>query len=315
MRIFDLKTQKEITEYSAPVVLMLGNFDGVHLGHRRLAELAEKEGRRLGVKAGVWTFEDHTLQTLENRRVPVLTTKEEKNALFGEMGLDIAIYEDFESVKDMPKEMFVTQHLANRLNCACAVCGFNYRFGKGGEGDAGLLKELMASLGRGVITAEPVVKNGLTVSSSAIRSLLEEGMVDEASIMLGRPYSLTSEIVKGKRLGTSLGFPTANQRFRGNKLRLKNGIYVCTCTVDGKEYCGVANVGSRPTVNENESDVNCETYIMGYNGDLYGKTVKTEFLKRLRDERRFGDTEELRNAVASDVKAAEDYFSKRDGRI
>ena len=288
---------------------MLGNFDGVHLGHRRLAERALREGNAAGLKVGVWTFADHPKATLCPGECAYLTSIEEKNAIFSEMGFDYVIYEDFASVRDMLPRDFAESILADKLDCRVAVCGFNFRFGRGGEGTPSLLGEVFRARGRKAAVEDAVTVDGETVSSTGIRRAVEAGDMEKAARMLGRPYRLTSPVMPGKQLGRTLGLPTVNQFFPEDKVIPAKGIYACTCLVDGVEYRGVANVGSRPTVGG--VGLNCETHLLGYDGQAYGKVVSTGFLKRLRDEKRFSGIEGLKSSIEGDIVAAKEYFSKK----
>jgi len=165
------------------------------------------------------------------------------------------------------------------------------------------------------VVAVPEIKhNGVTVSSSVIRSYVEGGRISEANAMLGRPFSLTAEIIGGKRLGREWGFPTANQLFPTDSVKLKNGIYATVCTVDGNRMTSVSNVGVRPTISD-EADshaVNCETYIHGFSGDLYGKNVTVEFYELLREEKKFDSLDALKEQIGRDIDASIRYFSGRE---
>lgn len=311
LKIIDLKKGTEIDGIDAPLCLMLGNFDGVHRGHAKLAELTLAEGKAKGIKTAAWTFAQHPLYTLTGNIPPYLTDAEEKNGEFASLGLDYIIYEDFERVKDMSPDDFVNTVLKETFDCRTAVCGFNFKFGKKGSGDPEILRQLMERRGRSVIVADEVNILGKTVSSTEVRALIEAGNMEEAAQLLGRPYSVTLPVVMGKQLGRTIGIPTVNQRFPSGRIVPKKGIYVCCCIADGREYPGVANIGSRPTVNQDSSDINCETHVIGYSGDLYGKKVTVRFFKRLRDEVKFTCLEDLKKTVEKDMEKAVEYFSKK----
>ena len=290
---------------------MLGNFDGVHEGHTKLIEHTISEGKRLGVKTGAWTFDTHPLNFLTPNPVMCLTSNEEKSDIFAEKGLDYVIYEDFERVKDYSPDEFVDNVLVNGFDCRSAVCGFNFSFGKNGAGDAEFLKNKMEELGRNALIVSPVYKMNKIVSSTAVRFFVENGLMEEAAELLGRPYSIKFPVLHGHKLGRKIGIPTINQTFPKNHIKPKNGIYACTCYIGDDVFLGVANVGMRPTVNDDTNDINCETHIINYNGWLYGKSIRVCFHKRLRDEKRFNDIEELKNTVKNDIQNALDYFSKK----
>lgn len=313
MKIFDLKNNRELNSLDCPLCMILGNFDGVHLGHTKLVNLALTEGARLGIKVGVWTFGTHPMDTLSTVKNQYLTSSEEKNELFASLGVDYVIYEDFLRVRNFTPEEFVEKILLTEFDCRTAVCGFNFKFGKGGRGTPDFLRDKLTTLGRNAVIADAVYCGGSVVSSTSIRSLVEEGRTEEAQALLGRPYSVKLPVVHGKELGRFIGIPTINQVFPENRVRPKNGVYAVKCDVEGKEYLGVANVGSRPTVNSDSGNVNCETHIIDYDGWLYEKTVKISFFRRLRDESRYEGIDALKSAIEKDILAARSYFSKKQG--
>lgn len=313
LKIVDLKNRIEITECSFPLCLILGNFDGIHLGHLELIKKAKSEGKRFGLKVGIWTFEEHPMNTLSGKKNAYLTSNEEKNEIFAKNGLDYVIYEDFSSVKSYSPEEFVDIILTQKLDCRLAVCGFNFRFGNNRAGTPELLTELLKKTNRNVIITAPVCTDKGIISSTSIREAIEAGDIERANSMLGRPYSATLPVIRGKQLGRTIGIPTINQIFPANKVKLKNGIYTSTCLIDGKTFMGVSNVGSRPTVNDNAYDINCETHIIDYDGCLYGEKIKVSFYKKLRDEQKFDGVESLKEAIEKDIVSVREYFSKNQG--
>ena len=310
MKIIDLKNGNKIDVTNEPLCLTLGNFDGVHEGHARLIDCALNEGRSLGIKTAAWTFAEHPMNTLGEKNVSYLTTAEEKDDLFAEKGLDYAIYEDFSRVKDFSPERFIEEILIDSFDCKTVVCGFNFKFGKNGQGTPEFLKKYMEERGRNAIIVPPVYKLNKIVSSTAVRFFVENGCMEEASELLGRPFSIKFPVLHGKKLGRSIGIPTINQNFPEDHIKPKNGIYACTCFIGDDIFLGVSNVGYRPTVNSDKQKVNCETHILNYNGWLYGKKIRVCFYKRLRDEVRFDSVEELKRAVEHDIASTVDYFSK-----
>ncbi len=311
MKIIDLKSCKGVSNADNPLCIILGNFDGVHEGHAKLIEYALKEGKRLNIKTAAWTFEEHPMNSFDGKkRVSYLTTAEEKNEIFAEKGLDYVIYEDFGKVKDYSPERFIEEVLIDSFDCRTVVCGFNFKFGKNGSGTPEYLKKYMEERGRNVIIVPPIYKLNKIVSSTAIRFFVENGCMEEAATLLGRPYSIKFPVLHGNKLGRSIGIPTINQNFPPEHIKPKNGIYACTCYIGDDIFLGVSNVGCRPTVNKDSSNINCETHIINYNGWLYGKKIKVCFYKRLRDECRFENISELKEAVENDIRNATDYFSK-----
>ena len=291
--------------------MILGNFDGIHLGHLELIKKAISEGKRLGLKVGVWTFEEHPMNSLSGKKNAYLTSTEEKNKIFAENDLDYAIYEDFASVRNYTPEEFVNIVLTQKLDCRSAVCGFNFRFGSNRMGTPEILSNLLKKTGRNVIIADAVYADGSIISSTGIRDAIELGEIEKANRMLGRAYSINLPVVSGKQLGRTIGIPTINQIFPTDKVKLKNGIYASMCCVNGKTFMGVSNVGFRPTVNNNAKDINCETHIIDYDGCLYGEKVNVSFYKRLRDEQKFDGVEKLKEAIQNDILLVKEYFSKK----
>ncbi len=295
-------------------IIALGTFDGVHTAHKALlgcaVELAEKKGAR----TCAWCFSQNPAAILKKGPAPMLTSLEEKVRLLLCSGADAVAVADFEEFRALSAADFISEVLRGELCGVGAVCGFNHRFGRGGEGVPALLKEHFGEDNTCIIPKMEI--DGETVSSSAIRSHIEKGEVERAGILLGRAFSLCAEVKPGKRLGRSLGFPTANIDIPEGTVTPKRGIYAVRCTLEnGEKHIGVANIGVRPTVEDGVSLPNCETYIIGYSGELYGQALRVEFHKYLREEMKFSDTDSLSRAIGRDRESAERYFSeKRDGR-
>lgn len=293
-------------------VISLGTFDGVHIAHAALLERATELKERLGATfTGAWCFSSPPASAILGIRVPELTPIEEKIRLLLSFGLDFVAVGDFNDFRDVPAEDFVRSTLVSSLSCVGAVCGYDHRFGRGGKGDCDMLRTLLSD--DRVVTLPRVEVDGVTVSSSEIRARLSKGDVEGACRMLGRPYAIESPVESGKRLGRRLGFPTANQLFPEGMAVLKSGVYAVRCvTEDGDSYIGTANVGVRPSIDDliDDHKVNCETYIHGYEGDLYGRTLRIEFYKMLREEKRFSALDELQSAISANVEETKRYFTE-----
>ncbi len=306
-------------EPPARSVMCLGNFDGVHRAHavllaegRQLArELSAREGETL---AGVFCFFRPTVDFVFTPEgvTPVrvrghLTTLRDKLRIFAARGLDFVCLCDFPHVRDLEPGEFISL-LKESCGCVGVVCGFNHYFGKHAKGN---VYHLLEAFGNGHMFIQPEMQmDGLTVSSSRIRACLKEGDTETAERLLGRPYSLETAVVHGKALGRTLGFPTANQYFPAERAIPQSGVYVTLCHTPYGVFPGVSNVGSHPTVDD-FARVNCETYVIGMEGDLYGKRIKVEFLKKLRDERKFDGLESLVAAIRRDAEQASAYVEKR----
>ena len=297
----------------------LGNFDGVHKGHATLIRKTVALSREYGLSSCVYTFSEHP-SNFKNGFYGIITDNSEKQSIIESLGADIFYLDDFDKVKDLSCEEFCRDILVKKLGAEIAVCGKNYRFGKNREGDCETLKKQMEALGKKTVIIDYVTADshgtGEAINSTSIRRCISEGETEKAAELMGRPFSICYPVIYGRQLGRKLGFPTINQKFPKEKLRPKNGVYACLCTIDGKEYPGVANVGTKPTVTAGESKppVLCETHIIGYDGDLYGKRIKLDFYRRLRDEKKFSDLDELTRAVKSNIEETKKYFEEKKGK-
>ena len=306
MTIYRLPQAVPMALPEGPIALALGNFDGVHEGHRRLLCAARAAAQAIpGCLCGAWTF---TSLAKAEADTPALTTTEEKLRQFAEAGLDFAILVDFSAVRNLSPEQFVREHLIGTLHCAAVVCGFNFRFGYRGAGTSSDLSRLLAEANIPLTVIDPVTHRDAPVSSTRIREVVAEGDMETAAALLGRPFSVCLPVRHGKKLGRTIGIPTINQDFPAGHIVPRHGIYVCLCTVGETCYPAVASVGIRPSV-DSDGYVNCETHLLDYDGDLYGETVCVHFLTRVRDEMRFDSLDALREAIGNDIRFAKDYFS------
>ncbi len=283
----------------AACVTALGFFDGVHRGHRALLRRTVSLARARGCVPAVFTFdpEDETYKAGAQR----LTTPEERLALFAACGITHVFYADFSAVRTLSPEAFVRDILISRCHTATAVCGYNFRFGHHAAGNAKCLKHLMHAAGGRISVLPPTRRpDGQVISSSLIRARIAEGDMPAVREMLARPYALTAPVLHGKALGRTIGFPTINQRFPDAAVIPAHGVYEVLCEVDGTRYRGLANVGIRPTVDAGE--VNCETYLIDFDGDLYDKVVTTRFIRMLRPEMHFSSLDALRAAIIENLK-------------
>lgn len=314
-----MKAEKDFTVYTkngilkeppqGGFVIALGTFDGVHSAHKRLFEEAMKLKSKINARGvGAWCFRDLPAAFLRAESIPKLMSLEEKVEAMLSFGLDFVAVGSFEDFRALDAESFVTSLLIEKLGCVGAVCGFNHRFGYMGKGNAALLTSVLGE--DNVVTVEEISYGGETVSSSAIRRHISSGDMERATIMLGRPFSLKAPVIGGKRLGRKLNFPTANQNFKSGSVTPLHGIYATRCKIDGIPYMGVSNVGIRPSIVDGSDDhtVNCETYIIDFSGDLYGKELTVEFCKLLRTEKKFDSIEALRRQISLDVEQAKEYF-------
>ncbi len=288
-------------------LLILGDFDGVHTGHVSLINESTRISREENLSCFVYTFKVNT-KMITRGNVSFLTTDEEKNEIFARNGIDCVYYENFESVKNMGPEEFC-KYLLQNFGAKVYVCGENFSFGKDASACSHDLKRIMENYGAVTHIMPMVEKDGRAVSSTYIRKLISNGEIEKANELLGYAYFISAPVVHGRELGRKLGFPTINQLEYGNKTKLKHGVYACLCLVDGKKYEGVANVGVKPTVEQtDETPVTIETHIIGCNENLYGKNVKIEFLKFLREEKKFSSIDELKENIMKNISQTKEYF-------
>ncbi|MBR6535593.1 MAG: bifunctional riboflavin kinase/FAD synthetase [Lachnospiraceae bacterium] len=297
-----LRITKQSEYVPVQTAVTVGKFDGFHLGHRSLLSAVLKEKER-GLASCVVTF-----STAVDTGRKVIYTKEEQRKLCESMGIDVlAEYLLDEAMREMTAEQFVAELLCKKLQAKVIVAGEDFRFGKGREGDVALLRALEETYGYRTVCVPKVTEESVRISSTGIRGLLAEGKVAEANELLGRPYAVFGEVLHGKKLGRTLGFPTMNLIPSGEKLLPVYGVYVTRTKVDGQWFDGITNIGLRPTVDSDEQ-VSVETHLFSYEGDLYGKQVEVQFLTFLRQERKFPDVDSLQGAMKEDVKNAKGYL-------
>ena len=273
----------------------LGFFDGVHTAHLALLRETVAVASRLGVRSAAFTFDE--ISTSAKNRAH-LTTAEEREAHIAAAGIDLLFVGSFAELRDLSPADFAA---FLRLTCgaAFAVCGFNFHFGKDAAGDADALVRLFDG---SAAVFPPLLAGGEPVSTTRIRALLESGEPEMAKALLGRPFALKAEVGHGKGLGHLLGTPTVNQRFPAGLVIPRRGVYRTRCTVGGATYPAVTNVGVCPTVGGD--GITAESYLIGFSGDLYGRTVRTEFLAFLRPERKFPDEASLAAQIRADIASA-----------
>lgn len=309
MRIVNLRDRSEVLSVTE-CGLCLGNFDGVHRGHRALIQKLKELNRQQEpeLPLGALLFSQPPSLLLSPHPVPQLTTLEEKLALLGEAGLDFAILYDFEELMHLSPTEFAENILMKECRCRIAVCGFNYTYGVRGAGNVRTLADTFRTYpNRTLAVVEPVTEKGAPISSSTIRSLLEKGHPEKAARLLGRPFSLTGIVTKGKHIGGALGFPTANLSFPQGGLVPAHGVYLSKVEIGGHSFYGISNVGVRPSFDDGEH-VNCETFIFDFEEDLYGKSLCVSLLRFLRKEQKFASKQALQEQIIADVAQARAYI-------
>jgi riboflavin kinase/FMN adenylyltransferase len=290
-------------------VATMGNFDGIHLGHQALVRNTVEESTRLGYPSTVLTFEPHPLKILAPERAPLLILSyEDKMALLESLGVDMVVAQRFDrQFASIAADEFVRRFLVDRLKIKKLWVGRDLRFGQGRKGGTDNLLRSAPGAGFEVGILDPILLDGIRISSSRIRQLVEEGRVDEVRPMLGRYHFVSGRIVTGHRRGQELGFPTANIASQTEVVPL-NGIYATLIQLRNKQWMSISSVGVNPTFGDGPRTV--ESFILDFDGDIYGEWVKLSFLKRIRDEKKFVLVKDLIAQMHEDVKHAKGVFKE-----
>lgn len=289
-------------DYSKKIVT-IGNFDGVHLGHRELISKAVFLGKKMKMPSYVVSFYPHP-RNFFNGDLKYINTLEEKHKNIKALGADALVILEFNNeIACLSKDSFVENILYRKLNAKIVVVGFDFLFGKDREGNAETLLESAKKFDIEVIIVPPVEVSGLKVSSTLIREYYLAGEIEKAKDFLGYYPKISGEVIPGKQVGRDIGFPTANINYDKEQLVPGNGVYAVKVFFDSKEYTGIANVGIKPTVKENNI-VEIEAHIINFQENIYGKNVSLYFLEKIRDEKKFFSLEELTNQIDNDVKTA-----------
>ena len=271
------------------VAMLLGGFDGLHVGHRLLLERAKGYALPVGVMTIVGGKSEENLFTFE-----------EREEIFKSAGVDFVFELPFGEIKDLSAEAFLNL-LIQEFSPKVFVCGEDFRFGKKAAGNADMIKECPHVRGEVLSLLE---KDGEKVSSSQVKKLLNEGKIGEANALLCHPFFLLGEVRADRKIGRTIGFPTANVLYPSGKFPLKRGVYETQTTVDGKTYRGITNFGARPTFDDDT--VLTETYLDGFDGDLYGREIKVEFIRFLREIEKFESVEKLQEQLTKDIRQVRD---------
>ncbi|MBQ4577054.1 MAG: bifunctional riboflavin kinase/FAD synthetase [Firmicutes bacterium] len=304
MKVFkNLDEIKEI-EYTATA---LGNFDGVHLGHQELIREAVKQAKVKGLKSAVFTFSNHPKNVISGTNmVKNIIYNDEKEELLEAMGVDYLFSLDYtKEFGSLSPQDFAAELLVKNFRVKHVVCGFNYRYGYQAQGNSQTLIEQGCILGFDVSVMDAVSLEGSVVSSTLIRGLIAQGEMEECSRYLGRNYSIGGLVIEGNHIGRTIGFPTCNITVDETMVAPASGVYVTRCKVDGQMYPAITNVGSKPTIGLYHKNV--ETHLLDVKVDLYGKEIRVEFLKKLRDERKFDNIEALTEEIRRNCDTAREY--------
>lgn len=299
MRIFNSLEEIERSNIESTAV-SVGNFDGVHRGHREIIENTVKTAGIAGHKSAVFTFAQHPKNVMAGENViKKIVTTEDKIRLIEDMGVDYLFNIPFtEEIQKTSAYDFIGEILIGKFHMKELCCGFNYRFGYMGAGDLELLLEAAVKCEFGLHIIPPYRVDGEVVSSTLIRQCIADGNIEKCNKLLGRRYSIGGTVVVGNKLGRTIGFPTSNLTLDPVMVTPSNGVYATYCIYNKKIYPSITNVGVKPTIGEYNKNV--ETHIFNFDKELYGKQIRVEFIKKTRDEKKFDSVEELAAQITRD---------------
>jgi len=310
MKVFTKISQIKPSELKN-VVVSVGNFDGVHIGHKVIIDKVVKDARKIEGKSLIITFKTHPVRILDSFTEPYLITSiPHKLKLIAERGVDFCYLIDFnEGFAEIEAEKFVKNILCQKLKIKKIITGFNFRFGQGQKGDNTLLKEMGENLGFKVIVIDKVSLGGKSPSSTMIRKAIHEANFNLIDELLGRRYSLWGEVVEGEKIGRTIGFPTANIN-PFHEIVPAQGVYAVKVKIENQDYQGVLNIGYPPFfVKEgNEKKLKIEVYILDFIDDIYGQEIEVFFIDKVRDEISFSDADELKEQIEKDLEKAKEIF-------
>lgn len=284
--------------------LAFGFFDGVHLGHRAVIKSAVDFAKENGTKTAIITFQDHPCCFFYHVQPKYIISKHDKIKFFEDLGIDYLYFIKFdEYLAMMDASEYLRDVIIKNFSPTAISTGFNHSFGAKKSGDVQFLCTMQKEFCYQYFEVPPVLYNSEVVSSTRIREDIELGNIELVNSMLGYDYFLEETVIEGEKLGRKLGFKTANLIYPDNLIEIGRGVYKVSVEHDGKTYDGVANYGLRPTISKNEKSV-LEVHILNFDKDIYGEKIKVNFLKKIREEKRFESLEELKQQIQQDVKSA-----------
>lgn len=294
---------------SRPTAITLGNFDGLHQGHRALIQLTKEFAKEENLESVVFSFAPHPMLVFQKKKdFALIMSPAEKCFAMEQMGIDTYVEYPFDREFAATSAYdFAVKLLFERMQCKVLVVGENYHFGSQRSGDYATLRRLGEEHGVKVIAVPSVQYDGVRISSSRIRQCLLDQELEAANTMLTTPYFILGQVKEGKKLGRTIGFPTVNIEAHPLKLFPPNGVYATKTLYQGKYYYGVTNIGKNPTVNGEQKII--ETYLFDFDKMIYGETLQIFFYKFLRSEKKFADVEELQAQIAINAEQAKEYFA------
>jgi len=303
---------ENLPAFSIQTVVALGNFDGVHTGHRSILNLVTGKARESGLISIVLTFSPHPEKVLGKKRVRLIQTLDQRLEEIRKFDLDVALVIPFDKeFSGLAAREFVQKILINLLRARIIVVGKNFRFGRDRVGGIRLLRQLASRYDIRVFSLPSVTKEGYTVSSSLIRTLLLQGKIEQADLLLGRSYQISGEVIRGQSRGKRIGFPTANIRTL-NEI-VPRGVFITKVDIDGKTWRALTNIGRRPTFEQ--KDMVIESFVFDFDKNLYGKNLTIQFIKKIREEMKFTTPKDLSDQIRKDIETAKNYFQQEKNSI
>jgi riboflavin kinase/FMN adenylyltransferase len=307
----EIKSFEDIPSPPDSCALAIGNFDGVHLGHRKILKTLIEEAKKSNLFPLLLTFHPHPAKVLTKRKIELLQTIEQRLDEIKKSGVQMTVVLSFDhSLSQISAEEFIRTIIVQKLKAKKVIVGENFRFGKNRAGDVAKLHEWASRYGFSVQSIAPVTIQGSVVSSSLIRKLLQKGDVEKANLLLGRPYEIQGTVVRGKARGKKLGYPTANIHSLNDIA--PPGVFISKVGIGSRTYPSITHVGSKPTFDE--TDIMIESYVIDYDNSLYEKKMSVFFLKKIREERKFETAEALSLQIKSDLEKTRTFFQKQNSR-
>lgn len=313
-----MKIHRNLKDFKAnnPVVT-IGTFDGVHLGHRKIISRLHDLAASIQGESVIFTFDPHPRKVVaaSETNLRLLTSLDEKIALFEQSGIDhLIVYPFTPGFAQLSYEEFVEQILVGQIHTKSLVVGYDHKFGKGRQGDFDLLKSCADRLGFQIEKLDVLLMNESHISSTKIREAIQSGDFETANAFLGYRFSLHGTVVEGQKIGRTINYPTANiDTSDPDKIIPGYGVYAVTITVRNREYLGMLNIGSRPTVNHNADHRTVEVNILDFDEDIYGEPIKAVFYHKLREEQKFASLDALKGQLANDKINTISYFQHLEG--